>query len=160
MPSRPLALLYASLATLTASACSTPDPAPTTNSPVNPAVNPAVSPVQRAALQVKRGATVYGEHCARCHGAAGEGSPEAPPVVGAGALPLHAQGAKLRTGPFRTALDVAQFATSAMPPGQRARSRMEEADYWAVLAFALSANGVELRQPVDASSAAGIVLHP
>jgi hypothetical protein len=33
-------------------------------------------------------------------------------------------------------------------------------EYWAILAFDLKANGVDLKQPVDEKVAAGIVLHP
>lgn len=48
----------------------------------------------------------------------------------------------------------------AMPPSAEARAELEAADYWAVLAFALTANGVELAEPVGPENAASIVLHP
>jgi hypothetical protein len=36
---------------------------------------------------------------------------------------------------------------------------MAERDYWAVLAFALNANGVKLTEPVSPSNASSIKLH-
>jgi hypothetical protein len=37
---------------------------------------------------------------------------------------------------------------------------LSEPDYWAVLAFALQANGVELTEPVGPGNAGAIILHP
>jgi hypothetical protein len=37
---------------------------------------------------------------------------------------------------------------------------LKESDYWAVLAFALDANGVELSEPVGPGNAGSIALHP
>jgi cytochrome c len=113
-----------------------------------------------AADQIARGAEVYAASCAECHGAAGQGTDEAPPLVGSGALPLDPRPGQKRQAPFRTALDVATFATQNMPPKAAKKAPLAAADYWAVLAFALSANGVQLAQPVDASNAASLVLHP
>lgn len=61
---------------------------------------------------------------------------------------------------FRTAMDVARFVTSNMPPNESMRARMTERDYWAVLAFDLKANGVSQTQPVGPQNASAIVLHP
>jgi hypothetical protein len=47
-----------------------------------------------------------------------------------------------------------------MPPDDDVRSEMTADEYWSVLAFALTANGVALTDPVDAENAANIVLHP
>ncbi len=112
------------------------------------------------AAQIERGGMIYGQSCAGCHGDAGQGTSKAPALVGAGALPLHADADAARQGEFRTALDIAVFATQSMPPKESARKKMKEADYWAVLAFALSANGVELSEPVGPGNAGSIVLHP
>lgn len=117
----------------------------------------AAPPPASAAEQVARGGKVFGMHCAECHGAAGQGTEDAPPLVGSGALPLNPRPGQERSAPFHTALDVAQFVTHNMPPAPR--KKLAEADYWAVLAFALDANGVALSRAVGPDNAASIVLH-
>lgn len=112
------------------------------------------------AAQVERGLEVYTESCARCHGNAGQGTAKAPPLVGPTALPLEPRPDQQRAASFHTALDVALFATQNMPPKRSAREALSEADYWAVLAFDLSANGVSLDEPLGPANAASIVLHP
>src|SRR5262245_31328040 len=93
--------------------------------------------------QVKRGAKLYAQHCAHCHGDAGDGGRKAPPVVGKAALPLDPPAsAKFRKTQFRTARDVADFVVKNMPAKKPGSLKIE--DYWAILAFDLSANGVEL----------------
>jgi len=47
-----------------------------------------------------------------------------------------------------------------MPPKASARAKLAPDDYWAILAFALDANGVALKEPVGPGNAASIVLHP
>lgn len=103
------------------------------------------------ASQVERGATVYGAQCASCHGAAGEGA-GAPRVVGLadGALPLEPRGS--RTSRFETVADVAGYVVATMPP--TAPGSLSEADYFAILAFDLHANGLDLDRPLDADVAA------
>ena len=54
-------------------------------------------------------------------------------------------------------MDVAVFATSTMPPKG---PKPTEDQYWAILAFALSANGVSVKDPVGPNNASSIVLHP
>ena len=110
--------------------------------------------------QIDHGAMVYKIECAQCHGDAGQGTRKAPPLVGKGALPLFRENAKARTGPFHNAMDIAAFATQNMPPDEDDRADMQAADYWAVLAFALTANGVALSETVGPDNAASIVLHP
>jgi cytochrome c len=121
--------------------------------------------------QVARGGEAYGEYCAKCHGAMGEGNSMAPPLtaggdpsnapalVGDGALPREPPAERLyRTAEFRTALDVYEFASVTMPgddPGS-----LDAATYVDILAFALSANGVELDTPLDADVAADLVINP
>jgi hypothetical protein len=64
----------------------------------------------------------------------------------------------VRTEEFRTALDVYEFASENMPgddPGS-----LEASEYVVILAFALSANGVELDTPLDAEVAADLVINP
>jgi S-disulfanyl-L-cysteine oxidoreductase SoxD len=111
------------------------------------------------AAQVDHGQKLYGEKCASCHGAGGEGG-KAPRVVGIdkGALPLDPPaGAKYRKTQFKTAADVADFVVKNMPPG--GDSSLKEEDYWAILAFDLHANGVDLPHKLDAPSAKDVVLH-
>ena len=113
-----------------------------------------------AADQIARGGELYAATCARCHGSSGQGTDKGPLVVGQGALPLHPRAGQKRSGPFRTAADVANFVVVAMPPDEDVRQEIQPEDYWAVLAFALSANGVQLEEPVSPDNAASIVLHP
>ncbi len=65
-----------------------------------------------------------------------------------------------RTATFRSALDVALYATQNMPPKASHRRKLSEPDYWSVLAFALHANGIELTEPVGPDNAGAIILHP
>lgn len=116
-------------------------------------------PAKAAAEQVERGAKLFGEHCSECHGKAGQGTDEAPPLVGKDALPLDPRpGQKVRKAQFRTAWDVAQFVVKNMPANEPGSLKLDE--YVAILAFDLKANGVELRQELDQKVAAGITLHP
>jgi cytochrome c len=110
-------------------------------------------------VQAARGAKLYGQYCAECHGEKGAGSAKAPPVVGAEALPLDPRPlAKVRKGQFRTALDVAQFVVKNMPAD--APGSLPESVYWDILAFDLKANGVTVTgKHIDASSAAELRLH-
>ncbi len=110
--------------------------------------------------QINHGAEIYGQYCAGCHGDSGQGTRSGPPLVGEGALPLRRNEARVRTSEFRTALDIATFATQNMPPSAEERAELKTADYWAVLAFALSANGIELTEPIGPENAESFVLHP
>jgi len=110
--------------------------------------------------QVAYGGRVYGANCAECHGNAGQGTMEAPRLVGQGALPLRPRRGSDRSTDFRNAMDIAVFVTQNMPPNKDERAEMAARDYWAVLAFALSANGVEREAPVTPANAESIVLHP
>jgi mono/diheme cytochrome c family protein len=123
--------------------------------------SPSAAPAPRTATeQIARGAQLYAANCAKCHGDAGQGSEDAPPLVGKGALPLDPRPQQLRAGKFHTAMDVALFATKQMPPKANDRAKLAPDDYWAILAFALNANGVALKEPAGPSNAATIVLHP
>lgn len=113
-----------------------------------------------AQVQIDRGQGVYSHSCARCHGASGQGTDKAPALVGIakGALPLDPPSSRqFRKSQFRTAFDVAQFVVPNMPPDPA--PRLSGDDAWAVLAFALHANGVALTSPVGPDNAASIVLH-
>jgi mono/diheme cytochrome c family protein len=118
------------------------------------------APPRTAAEQIGRGGQLFAANCARCHGDSGQGSDDAPPLVGKGALPLDPRADQKRAAKFHTALDVALFATKQMPPKASAREKLTSDDYWSILGFALKANGVDLKEPVGPGNAASIVLHP
>jgi len=112
-----------------------------------------------AAEQIASGKAVFAQHCAECHGDAGQGGDKAPPVVGPKALPLNPPAtAKKRTMAFHSALDVGKFVMAAMPGDDPGSLKPDE--YLAVLAFDLTANGVALDQPLTLESAGKIMIHP
>jgi mono/diheme cytochrome c family protein len=129
----------------------------------SPTANAATAPSPAASTfedQAAEGQKLYAANCAGCHGGSGEGG-KGPRVVGVsqGALPLDPpSSAKARKGQFRTAADIAGFVVQSMPPGQA--GKLTEAQYFAILAFDLKANGVKLDKRLDGSSAASVVVHP
>jgi cytochrome c len=110
-------------------------------------------------VQAAEGGKLYDEHCASCHGDAGEGTKKAPPVVGKGALPLDPPAAaKVRKVQFHTAQDVARFVAAKMPAKKPGSLTAEQ--YYAILAFDLKANGVDVSaKKIDPKTAAAIKLH-
>jgi cytochrome c len=102
----------------------------------------ATSPAGAKGDQVATGQSLYGDNCASCHGASGEGKGKAPPVVGKSALPLDPRPGSKRTAQFKTVADVAVFVKASMPPA--APGSLTEEQYWAILAFDLKANGIDL----------------
>jgi cytochrome c len=116
--------------------------------PPAPAMTPAGAPTSFAE-QMSNGQKLYAEHCASCHGDSGEGGTKAPPVVGIanGALPLDPPSDRqLRKSRFETVADVANFVVANMPP-KKAGSLTND-QYWAILAFDLHANGIDLPSPL------------
>jgi mono/diheme cytochrome c family protein len=115
-----------------------------------------------AKSQATAGGTLYADQCASCHGAHGEGIPGgAPSVVGKDALPLDPPAsAKYRKATFHTARDVYDFVKANMPA--KAPGSLSEGQYLAIIAFDLSANGVDLagKPPFTPDSLASVVLHP
>jgi mono/diheme cytochrome c family protein len=110
------------------------------------------------AAQVAQGQSLYGEHCASCHGDSGQGTSHGPRVVGIaqGALPLAPPSGSPRTTQFVTVADVGTYAATRMPadhPGSLAA-----AQYWAILAFDLHANGIDLQQPLTPELAATLTI--
>ncbi len=96
--------------------------------------------------QVAAGQSLFTLHCAECHGGAGQGE-DAPRLVGLkqGALPLDPPAdRKYRKQKFVTVADVADFASQNMPP--RKPGSLGKDAYWAILAFDLHANGIDLPQ--------------
>jgi mono/diheme cytochrome c family protein len=129
---------------------SAPDPqAPETGASGNAAVT----------AQIDQGKQLYGEHCAKCHGDAGQGVPDkGPPVVGKEAFPQQPRPGAKRTVEFRTAADVFAWATVHMPGD--APGTLSQDQYLAIFAFDLTANGIKLEKPLDGPTAQSIVLHP
>jgi len=114
------------------------------------------------AEQVALGQTVYGASCASCHGASGEGG-KAPRLVGLkeGALPLDPPATRqFRKTPFVTVGDVATFAVQYMPPKKSGApaSKLSADQYWAVVAFDLHANGIDLPAPLTPAQAATLTI--
>jgi cytochrome c len=114
------------------------------------ACTPAAQPVQSPpaptqatfADQVAAGQKLYADNCASCHGDAGQGG-TGPRLVGLknGALPLDPPpGAKTRKAKFKRVADVVDFVVAKMPPD----GALPEGDDWAILAFDLKANGIDL----------------
>lgn len=96
-------------------------------------------------VQAMKGAALYTQHCAKCHGVLGEGTKKGPRVVDMdkGALSLNPPAnAEKRTMQFKTVGDVARFVTRNMPADEP--GKLSEEDYFRILAFALKANGVKL----------------
>jgi mono/diheme cytochrome c family protein len=99
-----------------------------------------------AADQVAQGEKVYGDSCATCHGAAGEGKgKKSPAVVGPKALTK-----------YKNAADLEKYIKEKMPkddPGS-----LSEADSWAVTAWIVSKQGKLGDAALSADNAAGIAL--
>lgn len=108
--------------------------------------------------QVSAGAELFAEHCSDCHGADGRGTLEAPALVGLddGALPLDPPEGAVRATQFVTVGDVAAFAAANMPPDDP--GSLEADEYYAILAFALSANGIALTEELTPAGAEELVI--
>jgi cytochrome c5 len=131
-----------------------------------PAATPAAATSGAAAgggdamAQAAAGGPLYGQFCAKCHGDAGQGTDQGPPVVGPNALPLDPRPtAKARKTQFRTAKDIADFVVPNMPP-KGPKPTLEQ--YLAILAFDLKANGVDLtgKPALTPDMLSSIVIHP
>ena len=112
------------------------------------------TPPATAAEQVARGQALFGRHCAKCHGDAGQGTEDAPRVVGLkeGALPLDPPPSrKVRKSRFVNVGDVADFVMTNMPAKKPGSLQPDE--YLAILAFDLHANGIDLDQPLTLGKA-------
>ena len=113
-----------------------------------------------AMAQAEAGGPLYGQFCAKCHGDAGQGTDQAPPVVGPNALPLDPRPtAKARKNQFHTAKDIADFVLPNMPP-KGPKPTVEQ--YLEILAFDLKANGVDLtgKPALTPDMLSSIVIHP
>lgn len=108
--------------------------------------------------QVAQGKQLYVDKCAKCHGDAGQGTKDGPPVVGKDAFPLDPRPGAKRDAKFHTAADVFAWASKNMPANDPASLTTDQ--YLAIFAFDLTANGIKLDHPLDAPTAQSIVLHP
>jgi cytochrome c len=129
------------------------------NPPPTPAAGSSAAAPTSFADQVAQGQAAYGANCAKCHGDAGQGTDKAPRVVGLkdGALPLDPPaGRKYRKGKFTTVGDVAEFTVANMPPG-KGGSLSADQD-WAILAFDLHANGIDLPAPLTPDQAKSLTI--
>jgi cytochrome c len=109
--------------------------------------------------QIERGARLYDEYCADCHGGEGQGSPAAPALVGQAALPPlpRDDGDHMRSTEFHTGADVLAFVRAEMPvndPGS-----LTSGDYLDLVAFVLHVSGAAIPgEPVTAESSGLIPL--
>jgi cytochrome c5 len=120
----------------------------------------SAAPAADAVAQAEAGGPLYGQFCAKCHGNGGQGTDQAPPVVGPNALPLDPPStAKMRKTQFHTAKDVFDFVGANMPP-KGPKPTLEQ--YLEILAFDLKANGVDLtgKPPLTPDTLSAIVIHP
>ena len=92
------------------------------------------------------GGGLFEKHCAECHGALGKGKDDVPAVVGEGALSR-----------FTNAQQLYDFVSKNMP--KDAPGTLKEGEYWAILAFDLKANGVDLDETLSSNNAESYILH-
>ncbi len=106
--------------------------------------------------QLSSGRDLYVVHCATCHGENGSGG-DSPPVVGPDALPVSPpKGTSLRTVRFRSAADVASFVREKMPPGRG--GALTKSQYYAIVAYLLDRNDIQLEEPLGSGNAPRIDL--
>ena len=125
-----------------------------------PATAASGAPPADAMAQAAAGGPLYGQFCGKCHGDGGQGTDQAPPVVGPNALPLDPRPtAKYRKNQFHTAKDIADFVLPNMPP-KGPKPTVEQ--YLDILAFDLKANGVDLtgKPALTPDQLSSIVIHP
>ena len=110
--------------------------------------------------QTRCGAAFFAANCAKCHGTGGRGTLRAPSLVGPCALQREPHtGYRIRTREFLTAADVVGFASAKMPPPSGAAGAgLPKEDYYAVVAFILTENGIPLNAPLSAESASAVRL--
>jgi S-disulfanyl-L-cysteine oxidoreductase SoxD len=119
---------------------------------------PAAAAPTSFADQVAAGQTLYAQSCASCHGDSGQGG-KAPRLVGLkeGALPLDPPADRqYRKGQFVTVADVATFVVANMPPKKAGTLTGDQ--YWAIVAFDLHANGVDLPAPITPAVASTLTI--
>src|SRR5215813_15447128 len=108
------------------------------------------APDKTAAAQIEEGKKLYVANCAKCHGDAGQGTKDAPPVVGKDAFPLDPRPKAKRDAKFHTAADVFAWASKNMPAKKPGSLTTDQ--YLAIFAFDLTANGIKLDKPLDGAA--------
>jgi polar amino acid transport system substrate-binding protein len=96
----------------------------------DPPHRPAPALLAQATPQVERGRTVFGNVCARCHGAQGQGGNDGPRLIGT------PNGLK----DYETVTKLFNFVKTNMP--ESAPGSLRDEEYWDVLAFVLDGNGL------------------
>ncbi len=142
----------------------------------------SIESLERAQNQNAKGAQLFRQNCASCHGQRGEGA-SAPAILGIGALPeyprardvSHSQivsdqelmqaqaltrppGASWRD-PFRTANDLFTFVSKHMPLPKEKIGSLASDEYWDVVTFMLIVQGVPIPADGVAPHATSIRLH-
>jgi S-disulfanyl-L-cysteine oxidoreductase SoxD len=140
-------------------ACSPSSSAPAPAPVEKPIVaEPNAAALAALAIQVDAGKQVFAEHCASCHGDSAQGTDDGPTLVGKHALPAEPRPGSKREVMFRSGADVYTFVAKNMPADDPGTLAAEQ--YNAVVAFALSVNGVKLDKPFDGAVAQLIVVNP
>ena len=116
--------------------------------------------ISQSTAQTRCGAAFFAANCAKCHGTGGRGTLRAPPLVGPCALQREPHtGYRIRTREFLTAADVVGFASAKMPPPSGAAGAgLPKEDYYAVVAFILTENGIPLPGPLTPENAKAVPL--
>lgn len=104
---------------------------------------PGASPAHTEENQVARGRQVYAESCAKCHGKFLEGNGGVPRLAGSGS--------RVRSN-YTNAKNLYEFISTAMP--MDAPGTLKKEDYWAIVAFAWAANGMDPGTTIGPDNAA------
>jgi thiosulfate dehydrogenase len=95
-----------------------------------PIALPAVAP------DARRGAEVYAQHCAGCHGADGQGQPKPSPQIGYAVPPLWGDGSYNGGAGMGQIAYAASFIRSNMPPGSTVQApTLKVQQAWDVAAY-------------------------
>jgi mono/diheme cytochrome c family protein len=141
-------------------------------------------PANLAKANATPGAAVFKRSCASCHGEAGEGVSNTPPVMGSTALPLYKRdpatisdpamqdpaeqlrqkslppGADAR-GAFKTAADLFKYVSREMPQPKAKAGSLSPEEYWAVINYMLVGHGSAVPEGgVNAGNAASVAIKP
>jgi mono/diheme cytochrome c family protein len=112
--------------------------------PSTPATSTTAAPAAAAPKtlddQVSAGEKVYGERCASCHGAKGEGKAKAPGLIGPKGL-----------DEYHNAKEAFTYIKDMMPP--TAPGSLSEDEYWNVTAYLIKKNDLEIKEPLSAGNA-------
>lgn len=146
------------LATFTLAACggggggAAPPPTVPTATPETTATASSAAPTTSAAPaapgktldeQVAAGEKVYGERCASCHGAKGEGKKKAPALIGPKALDDYHNGK-----------EAFHYIKDMMPP--TAPGSLTDDEYWNVTAYLIKKNDLKIDATLTPATAESV----